>query len=73
MPIEKRVFPDADAASRAAAELVAESGRQAVAERGEFNLALSGGKTPWAMVGLLGEMEEMPWEDANIFQVDERV
>jgi len=73
MSIETRVFPDADAASRAAAELVAGAGREAVGERGEFNLALSGGKTPWAMVGLLGDMDEMPWEDANIFQVDERV
>ena len=73
MPIETKVFPDADAASRAAAELVAGAGRAAVDERGEFNLALSGGRTPWGMVGLLGEMEEMPWEDANIFQVDERV
>lgn len=73
MPIETQVFPDADAASRAAAEIVAGAGREAVAERGEFNLALSGGKTPWAMVGLLGEMEEMPWEAANVFQVDERV
>ncbi len=73
MAIETKVFPDADAASRYAAELVASTGREAVAERGEFDLALSGGKTPWAMVGLLGEMEQMPWEDAHIFQVDERV
>ena len=73
MPIEARVFPDAAAASRAAAELVAAAGREAVAERGEFNLALSGGRTPWAMVGLLGEMAEMPWEEARIYQVDERV
>jgi 6-phosphogluconolactonase len=73
MPIETKVFPDADAASRCAAELVAAVGGEAVAERGEFNLALSGGRTPWAMVGLLGEMAEMPWEEAAIFQVDERV
>jgi 6-phosphogluconolactonase len=73
MPIETKVFPDADAASRHAAELVASAGREAVGERGEYELALSGGKTPWAMIGLLGEMEEMPWEDAHIYQVDERV
>jgi 6-phosphogluconolactonase len=73
MPIETEVFADADAASRRAAELVAATGQQAVEARGEFNLALSGGKTPWAMVGLLGEMEEMPWGEAHIFQVDERV
>jgi 6-phosphogluconolactonase len=73
MAIETKVFPDADAASRFAAETIAAAGREAVEERGEFNLALSGGKTPWAMIGLLGEMEEMPWEDAFIYQVDERV
>lgn len=73
MAIETRVFPDADAASRAAAELVAAAGLEAVRESGEYDLALSGGKTPWAMIGLLGEMEGMPWESTNIFQVDERV
>jgi 6-phosphogluconolactonase len=73
MAIETRVFPDADAASRFAAEAVAAAGREAVEARGEFELALSGGRTPWAMIGLLGEMEEMPWEEAHIYQVDERV
>ncbi len=73
MAIETRVFPDADAASRCAAEIVAAAGREAARERGEYDLALSGGKTPWAMVGLLGDMEEMPWEETNVFQVDERV
>ncbi|HKB51690.1 MAG TPA: 6-phosphogluconolactonase [Solirubrobacterales bacterium] len=73
MTIETKVFPDANAASRYAAEAVAAAGREAVEARGEFELALSGGKTPWAMIGLLGEMEEMPWEHAHIYQVDERV
>ena len=73
MAIETKVFADAKAASRYAAELVASTGREAVEERGEYDLALSGGKTPWAMIGMLGEMEEMPWESAHIFQVDERV
>lgn len=73
MAIEIRVLPDGDAASHYAAEAVAAVGRESVAARGEFNLALSGGKTPWAMIGLLGEMEGMPWEAAHIYQVDERV
>jgi 6-phosphogluconolactonase len=73
MPIETKVFPDADAASRYAAEALAAAGRDAVEARGEFNLALSGGKTPWAMIGMLGEMEDMPWDPAHIYQVDERV
>jgi 6-phosphogluconolactonase/glucosamine-6-phosphate isomerase/deaminase len=73
MAIETKVFPDADAASRYAAEAVAAAGQESIEARGEFELALSGGRTPWAMIGLLGEMEEMPWEHAHIYQVDERV
>jgi 6-phosphogluconolactonase len=73
MPIEIRVLPDADAASRCAAEALAAFGREAVERKGDFDLALSGGKTPWAMIGLLGEMEGMPWAQAHIYQVDERV
>jgi 6-phosphogluconolactonase len=73
MPIETKVLPDADAASRCAAEALAAAGQVAVRKRGEFNVALSGGRTPWAMIGLLGEMEEMPWVQAHIYQVDERV
>lgn len=73
MAIELEVLADADAASRRAAELVAAAGQDAVEARGEFMLALSGGKTPWAMIGILGEMEEMPWPATHIYQVDERV
>ena len=73
MAIETKIFPDANAASRYAAEAVAMAGSEAVEARGEYELALSGGKTPWAMIGLLGEMEEMPWEQTHLFQVDERV
>jgi 6-phosphogluconolactonase len=73
MAIETKILADADAASRYAAEVVAAAGREAVEARGEFELALSGGKTPWAMIGLLGEMEGMPWEEVHIYQVDERV
>jgi 6-phosphogluconolactonase/glucosamine-6-phosphate isomerase/deaminase len=73
MAIETKVFPDGDAASRYAAEVVAGAGRVAVGSGNGYDLALSGGRTPWAMIGLLGEMEEMPWEQAGIYQVDERV
>jgi 6-phosphogluconolactonase len=73
MAIETEAFADDRDASRRAAELIAAAGRLAVDERGEFSLALSGGKTPWGMVGVLGELEEMPWEQTRIYQVDERV
>jgi 6-phosphogluconolactonase len=73
MAIELLVLPDPDAASRRAAEVVVAAGEDSIEARSEFMLALSGGKTPWAMIGLLGEMEGMPWEATHIFQVDERV
>ncbi len=73
MAIEVKILPDADAASRCAADAVAAAGQDAIEARGEFELALSGGKTPWAMIGLLGETEGMPWEETHLFQVDERV
>jgi 6-phosphogluconolactonase/glucosamine-6-phosphate isomerase/deaminase len=73
MAIETKVFPDAKEASRCAAEEIAAAGREAVEARGEFTLALSGGKPPWEMIGLLGDMEGMPWEETQIYQVDERV
>jgi len=71
--VETEVFPDADAASRRGAELIAVAGREAVEARGEFSLAVSGGKTPWRMIALLGDLAEMPWEHTHMFQVDERV
>jgi len=44
-----------------------------VQERGPFSLAMSGGRSPWAMLAMLGEMEEMPWAETELFQVDERI
>jgi 6-phosphogluconolactonase len=71
--IETEVLPDDDSASQRGAELIAAAGQEAVAARGEFSLALSGGKTPWRMIALLGDAKAMPWEQTRIFQVDERV
>jgi 6-phosphogluconolactonase len=67
------VLADADAASWRAAGLVVAAAREAVAERGEFNLALSGGRSPWKMIAELGDQADMPWEGTRIFQVDERI
>lgn len=63
---------DAEAAARRAAGSIAEAGRAAVAERGRFSLAVSGGRTPWRMLALLAD-EDLPWEATEIFQADERV
>lgn len=73
MAIELEVAGDEKAASRRAAELIAAAGAETVAERDRFALAMSGGRSPWAMLAILGELEEMPWEQTELFQVDERV
>jgi 6-phosphogluconolactonase len=61
-----------DAAPRAA-ELIAAAARDAVAERGSFSIAVSGGRTPWGMLAILSDDEQMPWPETTLFQVDERV
>ncbi len=71
-PPELKIVPDADAAARATAETIADRARQAVSERGAFTLALSGGTGPWQAFRLLAELD-VPWEQTEIFQVDERV
>jgi 6-phosphogluconolactonase len=67
------VVSDEQAAARRAAELIAEAGTAAVSERGFFAVAMSGGRTPWAMLAILGHLERMPWGETELFQVDERV
>jgi 6-phosphogluconolactonase len=67
------VVADEKAAARRGAELIAEAGRATVEERGAFAVAMSGGRTPWAMLAMLSDLEEMPWEQTELFQVDERI
>src|SRR6185436_21175478 len=63
---------DADAVARAGAALTAEEAREAVAARGRFVVAFSGGRTPWTMLRALAD-EKMPWPLVHVVQVDERV
>ena len=71
MTLQVEVLSDADAVAERGAEIVAAATEAAVAERGRFTIAVSGGRTPWAMFeGLYGRM---PWEKVTIFQVDERI
>jgi 6-phosphogluconolactonase len=70
---ELEVVANEKEAARRGAELIAAAGRAAVEERGEFNLAMSGGRTPWAMLAILSDLDEMPWPETALFQVDERV
>jgi 6-phosphogluconolactonase len=66
------VFEDAEAVARAAAATIAADARAAVAARGRFIMAVSGGKTPWIMLRALAG-EQVPWKDVHVFQVDERI
>lgn len=66
------VFSDADAVAHEAAKLIAEEARSAVAARGKFVMAVSGGKTPWIMLRDLAQ-EDVPWKGVHVVQVDERV
>ena len=65
-------FPDALAAAKAAAVRMAALAREAVAARGRFLVAVSGGHSPWHMLEALAA-EDVPWRDVHIFQIDERV
>ena len=63
---------DAEAVAKSAAALIAAESQAAVAARGRFLLAVSGGTTPWIMLRALAS-EVVPWKDVEIVQVDERV
>jgi len=66
------VFSDDDSVARAAAKLIAEEARAAVAARDRFVMAVSGGHTPWIMLRALAG-EKLPWDRVHVVQVDERV
>ncbi len=64
--------PDPAAVARVGAAFVAGAARDAVAARGTFHFAVSGGHTPWVMFAELAH-EDLPWESVVVYQVDERV
>src|SRR5450755_3840035 len=67
-----QVLADADAVAREAARFIAAEAWMAVAARGRFIMAVSGGKTPWQMLRALAN-EEVPWQNVHVAQVDERI
>jgi 6-phosphogluconolactonase len=66
------VHNDTEAAAQAAAIFIAAKARAAIAARGRFIMAVSGGHTPWLMLRALAD-EDVPWEAVHLVQVDERV
>jgi 6-phosphogluconolactonase len=67
-----QVLTDGDAVAKTAAKLIAVEAAAAVAARGRFVMAVSGGRTPWQMLRALAD-EPVPWERLQVVQVDERV
>jgi 6-phosphogluconolactonase len=70
--VEVLVYPDAETVARRAAEFIVRQAQEAIALRSQFTLAMSGGSTPWRMLTWLVQ-SELPWEQVQIFQVDERI
>lgn len=66
------VWENVEEVADSAAEFIAREARAAVATRGRFLMAVSGGHTPWLMLGALAA-KPVPWDHVHIFQVDERV
>ncbi|MGH9815504.1 MAG: 6-phosphogluconolactonase [Candidatus Acidiferrales bacterium] len=75
VPRQIIVCADADAVAREAARRFVEAAQRAVAERGRFCLALTGGKSPVSMYRLLATEEfsgQVNWRHARVFWSDER-
>jgi 6-phosphogluconolactonase/glucosamine-6-phosphate isomerase/deaminase len=51
--MKTEVLSDVDSVARKGAALIAAEARAAVADRGRFVMAVSGGHTPWLMLGAL--------------------
>ncbi len=66
-----QIFKDLSALSQSAAKLFIESAAQAIAERGRFLVALSGGNTPTPLYRLLVDAP-MDWPRVHVFWGDER-
>jgi 6-phosphogluconolactonase len=70
-----RTYSTPEAVARAGAELFVTLAAKAIAARGRFCVALSGGSTPRAMYSLLSSGEfnaQVDWERVHIFWSDER-
>jgi 6-phosphogluconolactonase len=71
---EVHAFDTLRDASLALAERIAETARVAIADKGQFSIALSGGKTPELLYGFLADeyADKMEWKSIHLFWGDER-
>jgi len=70
--MQVEILANPETVAKRAASLIAAYAREAVAARGQFSFAVSGGKAPWIMLHDLAS-EDVPWDKVQVFQVDERV
>ncbi len=66
------ILADVDAVARRAANVIASLACDAVAARGRFVFAASGGSTPGLMLHYLAD-QDVPWSRVHLLQVDERI
>jgi len=75
MKPEVKRFPNLKALSNSAAELILKVADEAIAERGAFTMAMSGGETPRGLYEVLAGppyKDKMQWDKVHLFWVDER-
>jgi 6-phosphogluconolactonase len=68
------IFPDLEALSHRAASMFVKAAADALAEKGKFSAAISGGSTPLGLFSLLGTKyaDKIDWQSVHIFWADER-
>lgn len=69
---ELKTFDDLDALASAAAEEITKSAEEAIAARGRFTIALSGGNTPKPVYRLLAQEPRIDWDRVHVFWGDDR-
>ena len=69
---ELKVFDDLDELASAAAEEITKSAEEAIAARGRFTIALSGGDTPKPVYRLLAQEPRIDWDRVHVFWGDDR-
>jgi 6-phosphogluconolactonase len=75
IPPEIEVAPDAESAARRCARRIVDCARAALAARGTFSLALTGGSTPRATYAILAaeHARDVEWRRVQFFVGDERL
>jgi 6-phosphogluconolactonase len=68
------ILPDSEAVGLRAASIFTDRAKSAMAARGRFNVALSGGTTPLKLFGQLDttHSRDIAWDRTDIFWADER-